>query len=201
MSTIESICVYCASGPGNDPAYIQAATKFGRVLAENGIGLVYGGGSVGLMGAVADSVLDHGGHVTGVIPEFLVDREHMLLRVQERIITPDMHARKQTMFERADAFVALPGGIGTLEELVEQMTWAQLGRHKKPILVLNVLQFWEPLCALIDHMKRLAFIRPAMWVDFLVAETVEEILPMLLEAARAVSEAEKAMTPVAAEKM
>jgi uncharacterized protein (TIGR00730 family) len=201
MSTIKSICVYCASGPGNDPAYIQAATKFGRVLAENGIGLVYGGGSVGLMGALADSVLDHGGHVTGVIPEFLVDREHMLLRVQERIFTPDMHARKQTMFERADAFVALPGGIGTLEELVEQMTWAQLGRHKKPILVLNVLQFWEPLCALIDHMKRLAFIRPAMWVDFLVAETVEEILPMLLEAARAVSEAEKAMTPVAAEKM
>jgi uncharacterized protein (TIGR00730 family) len=201
MSTIKSICVYCASGPGNDPAYVQAAIEFGRILGENGIGLVYGGGSVGLMGALADSVLDHGGHVTGVIPEFLVDREHMLLRVQERIITPDMHARKQTMFERADAFVALPGGIGTLEELVEQMTWAQLGRHKKPILVLNVLQFWEPLCALIDHMKRLAFIRPAMWVDFLVAETVEEILPMLLEAARAVSEAEKAMTPVAAEKM
>ena len=201
MSTIKSICVYCASGPGNDPAYIQAATKFGRVLAENGIRLVYGGGSVGLMGALADSVLDHGGHVTGVIPEFLVDREHMLLRVQERIITPDMHARKQTMFERADAFVALPGGIGTLEELVEQMTWAQLGRHKKPILVLNVLQFWEPLCALIDHMKRLAFIRPAMWVDFLVAETVEEVLPMLLEAARAVPEAEKAMAPVTAEKM
>jgi uncharacterized protein (TIGR00730 family) len=201
MSTIKSICVYCASGPGNDPAYVQAATEFGRILGENGIGLVYGGGSVGLMGALADSVLDHGGHVTGVIPEFLVDREHMLLRVQERIITPDMHARKQTMFERADAFVALPGGIGTLEELVEQMTWAQLGRHKKPILVLNVLQFWDPLCALIDHMKRLAFIRPAMWVDFLVAETVEEILPMLLEAARAVSEAEKAMTPVAAEKM
>jgi uncharacterized protein (TIGR00730 family) len=201
MSTIKSICVYCASGPGNHPAYIQAATEFGRILGENGIGLVYGGGSVGLMGALADSVLDHGGHVTGVIPEFLVDREHMLLRVQERIITPDMHARKQTMFERADAFVALPGGIGTLEELVEQMTWAQLGRHKKPILVLNVLQFWDPLCALIDHMKRLAFIRPAMWVDFLVAEKVEEILPKLLEAARAVSEAEKAMARVAAEKM
>jgi uncharacterized protein (TIGR00730 family) len=201
MSTIKSICVYCASGPGNHPAYIQAATEFGRILGENGIGLVYGGGSVGLMGALADSVLDHGGHVTGVIPEFLVDREHMLLRVQERIITPDMHARKQTMFERADAFVALPGGIGTLEELVEQMTWAQLGRHKKPILVLNVLQFWDPLCALIDHMKRLAFIRPAMWVDFLVAEKAEEILPMLLEAAHAVSEAEKAMAPVTAEKM
>jgi uncharacterized protein (TIGR00730 family) len=201
MSTIKSICVYCASGPGNDPAYVHAATEFGRILGENGIGLVYGGGSVGLMGALADSVLDHGGHVTGVIPEFLVDREHMLLRVQERIITPDMHARKQTMFERADAFVALPGGIGTLEELVEQMTWAQLGRHKKPILVLNTERFWDPFCTLIDHMKRLAFIRPAMWVDFLVAEKVEDILPKLLEAARAVPEDEKAMTPVAAEKL
>src|SRR5262249_59076953 len=97
--------------------------------------------------------LDHGGYVIGVIPDFLVDREHMLLRVQERIITPDMHARKWTMFERADAFVALPGGIGTLEELVEQMTWAQLRRHKKPILVLNVDRFWDPFGALIAHLK------------------------------------------------
>jgi uncharacterized protein (TIGR00730 family) len=201
MSTIKSICVYCASGPGNHPAYVRAATEFGRILGENGIRLVYGGGSVGLMGALANSVLDHGGYVIGVIPDFLVDREHMLLRVQERIITPDMHARKWTMFERADAFVALPGGIGTLEELVEQMTWAQLGRHKKPILVLNTERFWDPFCALIDHMKRLAFIRPAMWVDFLVAEKVEDILPKLLEAARAVPEDEKAMTPVAAEKL
>jgi uncharacterized protein (TIGR00730 family) len=201
MSTIKSICVYCASGPGNHPAYVEAATEFGRILAENGIRLVYGGGSVGLMGALANSVLDHGGYVIGVIPDFLVDREHMLLRVQERIITPDMHARKWTMFERADAFVALPGGIGTLEELVEQMTWAQLGRHKKPILVLNVERFWDPFCALIDHMKRIAFIRPAMWVDFLVAEKVEEILPKLLEAASAVSEPEKSMTPVVAEKL
>src|SRR5262249_7214683 len=135
MSTIESICVYCASGPGNNPAFMDAARKFGRILAENRIRLVYGGGSVGLMGALAESVLDHGGAVTGVIPDFLVNREHMLLRVQERIITPDMHERKRVMFERADAFVALPGGVGTLEELVEQLTWAQLGRHKKPILI------------------------------------------------------------------
>jgi len=201
MSTIKSICVYCASGPGNDPAFMEAATKFGRILAENGVRLVYGGGSVGLMGALAESVLDHGGMVTGVIPDFLVNREHMLLRVQERLITRDMHERKRVMFERADAFVALPGGVGTLEELVEQLTWAQLGRHKKPILILNVARFWDPLCQLLDQMERLDFIRAGLPVTLLVAERAEEILPKLLEAARSVSEAEKQMTPVAAERM
>ena len=175
MSTIKSICVYCASGPGKNPAYMQAATRFGRILAENGIRLVYGGGAVGLMGALAESVLDHGGLVTGVIPDFLVNREHMLTRV--------------------------PGGVGTLEELVEQMTWAQLGRHKKPILILNVDGFWDPLCVLLDQMEKLAFIRPGLSVKYLVTDRVEEILPQLLEAARTVSEAEKEMAPVAAERM
>ncbi len=201
MSTIKSICVYCASGPGNNPAFMEAATQLGRILAHNGIRLVYGGGSVGLMGALAEAVLDHGGTVTGVIPDFLVNREHMLVRVQERIITPDMHERKRVMFERADAFVALPGGVGTLEELVEQLTWAQLGRHKKPILILNSAGFWDPLCTLIEQMEELDFIRAGMTVNLLVAERVEEILPKLFEAARAVSEAEKQMIPVAAEKM
>jgi uncharacterized protein (TIGR00730 family) len=201
MSTIKSICVYCASGPGNNPAFMEAAKRFGRILAENGIRLVYGGGAVGLMGALAESVLDQGGLVTGVIPDFLVNREHMLARVQERIITPDMHERKRVMFERADAFVALPGGVGTLEELVEQLTWAQLGRHKKPILILNVARFWDPLCVLLDQMEKLAFIRPGLSVNYLVTDRVEEILPQLLEAAGAVSEAEKEMTPVAAERM
>ena len=201
MSTIESICVYCASGPGNNPAFMDAARKLGRILAENGIRLVYGGGSVGLMGALAESVLDHGGAVTGVIPDFLINREHMLLRVQERVITPDMHERKRVMFERADAFVALPGGVGTLEELVEQLTWAQLGRHKKPILILNVARFWDPLCALLDQMEKLAFIRPGLSVNYLVTDRVEEILPHLLKAARAVSEADKEMAPIAAERM
>src|SRR5204862_7760420 len=110
MSTIKSICVYCASGPGNNPAFMDAAKTFGRILAGNGIRLVYGGGSVGLMGTLAEAVLDHGGMVTGVIPDFLVNREHMMARAQERIITRDMHERKRIMFERADAFVALPGG-------------------------------------------------------------------------------------------
>jgi uncharacterized protein (TIGR00730 family) len=201
MSTINAICVYCASGSGNNPAFVQAARSFGRILAESGIRLVYGGGSVGLMGALADAVLDHGGMVTGVIPDFLVNREHMSLRSQERIITRDMHERKRVMFERADAFVALPGGVGTLEELVEQLTWAQLGRHKKPILILNSERFWDPLCALLDHMEKLEFIRPGLNVNLLVVERVEDILPKLTDAARAVSEAEKEMTPVAAERM
>jgi len=201
MSTIKSICVYCASGPGNNPAFMEAAKKFGRILGENGIRLVYGGGSVGLMGALAESVLDHGGAVTGVIPDFLVNREHMLLRVQERVITRDMHERKWVMFERADAFVALPGGIGTLEELVEQLTWAQLGRHKKPILILNVARFWDPLCVLLEQMEKLDFIRANLPVNLLVAEQVEEILPKLEEAARFVSDVEKQMTPVAAKRM
>jgi uncharacterized protein (TIGR00730 family) len=201
MSTIKAICVYCASGPGNNPAFVAAATAFGRILAENGIRLVYGGGSVGLMGALAESVLDHGGAVTGVIPDFLVNREHMLVRVQERIVTRDMHERKRVMFDRADAFVALPGGVGTLEELIEQLTWAQLGRHKKPILILNSERFWDPLCALLDHMERLEFIRAGLSVNLLVAERVDEILPKLFEAARAVSEAEKDMTPAVAERM
>jgi uncharacterized protein (TIGR00730 family) len=201
MSGIRSICVYCASGPGNNGAYVAAAKSFGRVLAENGIRLIYGGGSLGLMGALAESVLDHGGTVTGVIPDFLVNREHMLVRVQERIITRDMHERKRTMFERADAFVALPGGIGTLEELVEQLTWAQLGRHKKPILLLNSERFWDPLCALLEHMEKLEFIRPGLSVKYLVTERVDDILPKLTEAARAVSEAEKEIAPAIAERL
>ncbi|HET7023552.1 MAG TPA: TIGR00730 family Rossman fold protein [Xanthobacteraceae bacterium] len=201
MSTIKSICVYCASGPGNNPAFMDAARKFGRILAENGIRLVYGGGSVGLMGALAESVLDHGGAVTGVIPDFLVNREHMLVSVQERLITRDMHERKRLMFERADAFVALPGGVGTLEELVEQLTWAQLGRHKKPILALNVARFWDPLCTLLEQMEKLDFIRAHLPVMLLVAERVEDILPKLLAAARSVAEADKEMARIPAERM
>jgi uncharacterized protein (TIGR00730 family) len=201
MSSIKSVCVYCASGPGKNPAFVEAARGFGRILAENGIRLVYGGGSVGLMGALADAVLDQGGAVTGVIPDFLVNREHMLVRVQERIITRDMHERKRIMFERADAFVALPGGVGTLEELVEQLTWAQLGRHKKPILILNVEGFWDPLCALLDRMEKLEFIRTGLSVKLLVADRVENILPTLFEAARAVPESEKEMTPVVADRV
>jgi len=201
MSTIRSICVYCGSGPGKDPEFVAAAHTFGKIMAREGVGLVYGGGSKGLMGAVATAVLDNGGHVTGIIPEFLQNREQTLRRAQEVIITPDMHVRKQTMFERADAFVALPGGIGTLEELVEQLTWAQLGRHKKPILILNIKGFWDPLCALLDHMRRLDFIRLELGVTLLVAQGPDDVLPMLRAAAAQVSEGERQGKPETVERM
>ena len=182
MSTIKSICVYCASGPGNNPAFAEAAKQFGRILAENGVRLVYGGGSVGLMGTLADSVLDHGGAVTGVIPDFLMNREHMLLRVQERIVTRDMHERKRVMFERADAFVALPGGIGTLEELVEQLTWVQLERHRKPVLIADIGGFWRPLLGLIAHMRMAGFIRDEFDTHYLVTERIADAPEILAKA-------------------
>ena len=186
MANIKTICVYCGSGFGADPDFLEAAQAFGRAMAGSGIGLVYGGGNVGLMGALARSVLDHGGHVTGIIPDFLKARERMLDDVQETISVPDMHTRKRLMFERADAFVALPGGIGTLEELVEQMTWAQLGRHTKPILLLSIKDFWKPLLVLFAHMRELGFIRPGLELSYMVAERVEEVIPMLTAAARRV---------------
>jgi uncharacterized protein (TIGR00730 family) len=201
MNEIKSICVYCGSGPGTNPAFVAAARAFGRILSENGIRLVYGGGSVGLMGELAKSVVDHNGAVTGIIPEFLTVREFMFQRAQEMIVTRDMHERKRLMFEHADAFVALPGGIGTLEELVEQMTWAQLGRHKKPILIVNIARFWDPICVLLDHMKQSAFIREGLTINLLVADRVEDVLPKLTEAARAVAEAEKDMAPAVAERL
>jgi uncharacterized protein (TIGR00730 family) len=194
MSKINAVCVYCGSSGGTDPAFTQAAVKLGKIFAENGVRLVYGGGSVGLMGSVAESVIDHGGEVTGIIPEFLTKRERPKKLAQELIVTRDMHERKQTMFERADAFVALPGGIGTLEELVEQLTWAQLGRHKKPILIADINNYWSPLLSLIDHMRAVKFMPAAPHVDILVAKRVEDILPMLQDAAHGVTAAEKTMT-------
>ena len=199
-SKIRKICVYCGSGRGNDPAFVQAARAFGAILAKNGIGLVYGGGGAGIMGEIARAVLDHGGQVTGVIPDFLISREHAL-RSHNLIITRDMHERKQKMFELADAFVALPGGIGTLEELVEQLTWVQLGRHRKPVLIANIERFWEPLRALIEHMKQLEFIRGDLSFDLLVADKVDDILPMLRAAAERVPEAAKKMASEAADKL
>jgi len=201
MSKIKTVCVYCGSGPGTDPRFVDAAIAFGKSLAENGIRLVYGGGSIGLMGAVATSVLDHGGTVTGIIPDFLTIRENALKRVQEMIVTPDMHERKRLMFERSDAFVALPGGIGTLEELVEQLTWQQLGRHAKPILIANIAGFWEPLLALLKHMRATQFIRPSLAVDILKAERVEDILPRLQAAATKASEEAKQLAPEVARRL
>jgi uncharacterized protein (TIGR00730 family) len=201
MSTLRTICVYCGSGPGKNPAFATAARKFGKILAENGIELIYGGGSIGLMGELAKSVLKHGGKVTGVIPEFLIARERMLEQAQDVVVTKDMHERKRIMFERSDAFVALPGGVGTLEELVEQITWSQLGRHKKPILAANINHFWDPLCALLDHMEALEFIRPGLAVKLLVVDSVEDVLPRLRQALAPLSDPEKDMKAVEPERM
>ncbi len=184
MAEIRSICVYCGSGKGQDPAYARAAQDLGRSMADAGIRLVYGGGSVGLMGMVASSVMEHGGSVTGIIPRFLQEREVMLSSVDELIVTEDMHERKRMMFERSEAFIALPGGIGTLEEVVEMMTWAQLGQHRKPVLLANINDFWKPLHTLLDHMRADGFIRSGMEVDYLVADHVSEILPALRAAVR-----------------
>jgi len=201
MSKIKTICVYCGSGPGSDPRFIEAAIALGKILAENRIRLVYGGGSIGLMGALATSVLDHGGTVTGIIPDFLTSRENALTRVQELVVTPDMHERKRLMFERSDAFVALPGGIGTLEELVEQLTWKQLGRHSKSILLANIDGFWEPLLALLAHMRATQFIRPTLDVDILKAERVDDILPRLRAAAARAPVGAEELTPELARRL
>jgi len=201
MSKIKTVCVYCGSGPGTNPRFVEAATALGKTFAENDVRLVYGGGSLGLMGALAKSTLDHGGSVTGIIPEFLTARENALARVQELIVTPDMHERKRLMFERSDAFIALPGGIGTLEELVEQLTWQQLGRHAKPILLANIDGFWEPLLALLAHMRATQFIRPTLAVEILKAERVEDILPRLRAAASLAPEASKQMAPDVARRL
>src|SRR5271154_2659552 len=135
MSTIRNVCVYCGSSAGSDARVGDAAEALGRALAAEGVGLVYGGGGDGLMGRLAPGTLAAGGHVTGGIPGFPLRKEHALTAAHEMIVVGDMHERKQTMFDRADAFIALPGGGGTLEELVEQMTWAQLNRHAQPILI------------------------------------------------------------------
>jgi uncharacterized protein (TIGR00730 family) len=193
MTEINAVCVYCGSSAGRDPVFSEAAAEFGKILAENGVRLVYGGGSVGLMGALAQAVISHGGTATGIIPEFLTTRERPRRLSQDLIITRDMHERKRAMFDHADAFVALPGGIGTLEELVEQLTWAQLGRHRKPILIANINGYWDPLLTLLTHMRERAFLPASLPVDFLVADRVEDILPMLRQAASGVTEAEKAM--------
>ena len=201
MADVDSICVFCGSSEGRDPAHAAAARILGEAMARAGIRLVYGGGSIGLMGAVARAVLDAGGSVTGIIPEFLVRKEIMLDGVEDLHVVPDMHTRKRMMFDRSDAFVALPGGIGTLEELVEQMTWAQLGRHRKPIVLADIGGFWGPLTDLLEHMSAEAFIRPGYEVRYALAERAEDILPTVLASASRLSEDALAGDRAALERM
>jgi uncharacterized protein (TIGR00730 family) len=182
MADLQSICVYCGANPGGDPRYHETAESLGKAMAEAGIRLVYGGASIGLMG-----ILAKGGEVIGVIPQFLRDREVMLTEVSELIVTADMHERKRIMFDRSDAFVALPGGIGTLEEVVEMITWAQLDQHEKPILIANINGFWDPLVAQFARMETDGFLHKHFLGDgkglpVSFCSTCEEIIPTLQKA-------------------
>ena len=154
-----NICVFCGSSPGHDPQYVQAARDLGALFAKRGIGLVYGGAHVGVMGALADSVLDHGGKVIGVIPQGLLDFEVAHEGLTELRIVGSMHERKALMAELSDAFIALPGGIGTLEETFEMLTWAQLGFHPKPVALLDVGGFFSKLRDFLDHIVTEGFLR------------------------------------------
>ena len=167
-----AVCVYCGSGLGAAPAYGQAAKAFGAELAKERVTLVYGGGGRGLMGELARATLASGGRVVGIIPEFLTETEHVLTGVNELIVTQNMHERKMSMFEKSDGFVALPGGIGTLEELVEVSTWKQLGQHQKPIILANINHYWDPFLDLISHMRKELFIRQGLEISYDVVNKV-----------------------------
>ena len=179
QTSVKNICVYCGAGIGAHPGYAEAARYLGREMAREGIGLVYGGASVGLMGEIAKAVLEAGGHVTGIIPSNLPVHEIPLSDVQEIIHVKTFHERKMLMFERSDAFVALPGGVGTLEELVEQITWVQLAHHTKPIVIANIEGYWQPLLALFNQMRKLKFISPSLEVTYHVADRAEDIVPLI----------------------
>jgi uncharacterized protein (TIGR00730 family) len=176
---VRRLCVFCGSSPGRDPRHAETAAALGRALADRGIGLVFGGGSVGLMGVVADAVLARGGEVTGVIPRGLAARELAHRGVADTRVVPTMHARKALMAELADGFVALPGGIGTFEELLEIATWGQLGIHRKPIGVLNVAGYYDPLVALLEHAVAEGFLPDKSRGLVVVEDAVDRLLDRL----------------------
>ena len=173
------LCVFCGSSEGRDPAYVQAARALGETLAVNGIGLVYGGASVGLMGALADAALIAGGEVTGVMPRALVEKEIAHNRLSDLRVVGSMHERKALMAELSDGFVALPGGIGTFEELFEMWTWAQLGHHTKPCALLNVRGFYDGLIAFLDQVAERGFIKGAHRAMLIVAQEPIELIERL----------------------
>jgi len=186
MALARSICVFCGSSDRAARSHRSAAARFGRQLASEGIELIFGGGRVGLMGVLADAAIDAGGRVVGIIPEHLIRAEVGHGKVTELIVTGTMHERKATMFARAEAFVVLPGGPGTLDETFEILTWRQLGLHDKPVVVCDLGGYWTPLTTLIDHMIRRRYVRPNFRSFFSVVSTVGDILPELarLPAAR-----------------
>ncbi len=182
MTEISSICVFCGSKTGNDPAYREAAEWLGRATAERGLRLVYGGGGIGLMGAAVEAALSAGGKVTGVIPDFLMQYEVGKPDIDELIVVDSMYERKKTMFERSDGFVILPGGLGTLDEAFEVITWKQLQLHAKPVVVVDVKGYWRPLGDLIAHCVAGGFAHPAVAGLFTMVDDVELIFGALAAA-------------------
>lgn len=180
MKTIDTICVFCGSSAGVSEIYTEAARMFARDAVRRGLRLVYGGASVGLMGAVADAALDAGGDVIGVIPRALVEREIAHRGLTELRVVQTMHERKATMAQLADAFVALPGGLGTLEELFEIWTWGMLGLHDKPYGILDTGGYYAPLIRFLDHASEQGFVRPAQRALLTVRESPGELLTALL---------------------
>jgi uncharacterized protein (TIGR00730 family) len=176
-SNIRALCVFCGSQTGTDPAHAAAAVALGTALAAAGTTLVYGGGRIGLMGVIADAVLAGGGKVIGVIPDFLKDKELAHTAATEMVVVPDMHTRKKVMFERSDAFCILPGGVGTLEEMFEIVTWRQLHLHNKPIVILNTAGYWQPLITLIDNMIGEGFAHRGHEELITVVNGPEDVLP------------------------
>ncbi|MDP1643593.1 MAG: TIGR00730 family Rossman fold protein [Phenylobacterium sp.] len=176
--SIESVCVFCGSSDAADPTLLSDAAAFGRVLADQGRRLIYGGGGVGLMGACARAAHEAGGDVLGIIPEFLTSRERAL-DVVETIVVRSMHERKQIMFERSDGFVVLPGGIGTLEEIIELLSWRRLDLHRKPVVFYSPEGFWDPLFKLLEHTVAARLTPPDFMDSWAVAGAVDEILPRL----------------------
>lgn len=187
MTNIRSICVYCGSSTGNDVAFVEAGEKLGAAIAKAGLELIYGGGTNGVMGAVGLSALKNGGKVGAIIPKFLTNREsttNALTIFDDLTVTETMHERKHAMFQRSDAFVALPGGIGTVEEIVEIMTWAQLGQHRKPMVFANILGFWNPMLSMIEHMEKVGFLHSRHLIQPIVVDRVEDIIPAIQNATR-----------------
>lgn len=176
---MKRLCVFCGANPGLDPAYRTAAQQLGQMLAQDGIGLVFGGGSVGLMGTVADAALDAGGEVIGVIPQALVDRELAHRRLRDLRIVSSMHERKALMADLSDGFIALPGGVGTLEELFEVWTWRQIGYHDQPIGLLNVGGFYDGLLAFLRHTVSSGFLEQAQLDKLHVGTDADELLGRL----------------------
>jgi len=176
MSKLKSLCVYCGHKEGDRPIYVNSAEKLGLDIAKKDIKLIYGGGALGLMGRVASTARDNGADVFGVIPEFLVEVEGILEGTDHKIVK-NMHERKMIMFEQADAICTMPGGIGTLEEIIEILSWARLELHRKPIVLLNLEDFWSPLVELIDHIIERGFAAPELRKDLILVDRAEDVIP------------------------